>query len=173
MPPRCRSSCCACCSRRSSAASATTATPGRRARHHRHQPRPRARSSQRHVPPGPLLPHQRLPADLPPLRERRDESRCWRTTSCSSTAARWARRLEGFSPAAMEGSRLRLAGQRPRAGERAGAGRGAGAERPDPAREPAPGGPPAEPAGSGPRRAGPRTGIRCRSAPGGAAAGGT
>ena len=107
-------------------------------------PRPTATSprwSSRRVPRGSLLPDQRGPGPLPPLRERR-------TTS----AARGALRREaspsadeegdrGISGAALRACGLRLAGQRPRARERDRARGRAGAHAGSPARQPSRGRP--------------------------------
>ena len=51
------------------------ADPGRRAHHRRHPSRPRAGRPRRALPPGPLLPAQRLHHHTPPLRERARTSR--------------------------------------------------------------------------------------------------
>ena len=51
----------------------TTAAHRRRAHHRRHQPRPEEDGREGRVPRGPLLPHQRHPADGAALRERRED----------------------------------------------------------------------------------------------------
>ena len=115
--PRCRSSCCACCRSSASSASATPRREGRHPRHRGDQPRPRGRDEAGTVPRGPVLPAQRRPIHLPPLRERRDD------IACSRVLPRKLR--DGVRPRGAAASprrrsprpRARLAGQRPRAGE--------------------------------------------------------
>ena len=71
----------------------TATSPSRRAHHRRHQPRPRGRGAGGPLPRGPLLPAERHPDRVPPLRERRERRAGLRSsTSCRASPPSWARR---------------------------------------------------------------------------------
>ena len=112
---RCRPSCCACCRAASCSASVRRRAPRRRAPHRRHQPRPGRRGARRALSRRPLPPPERLPAEVPPLRERGRDVLLLSGFFLEENRSGWARRPAADRRRAGRAAGARLAGQCARA----------------------------------------------------------